>query len=317
MPLRSVASEWWGGWWDLQLGAIKGCLDYLGIAADMPSLAGGLGYAFIINVTRGNCPSGSYFSVSGTGDMLPRLGENLGYRTEKVMCLPGSPDIEQCRDAAKELTLRGIELGLPVYFWAAPGDGYSMIQEADDEGLVYGNDGSKSRKWREFDGMDFCRISPGASAPNWRKAAKDGIAFAVQHSRNPATWRTTRGDYDNFGLAAYDAFEGAIRDRGRDLKFGDLVIGGHWARCRTLGINYLDRLMALTDSGMSALILETRAAYEQVALNLNRIASAFGSDPEPEPPAEVALQTALEGVAAARRAEAVAIEALQEVGKRL
>jgi hypothetical protein len=299
----------------MQLGAIKGSLDYLGIKSDIPTLAGGLGYAFIINITNGNCPSGPYFTVSCATDVLSKLGENLGYHAQTVMSRYDKSDAAQRREEARELTLRSVGKGLPVYFWAKPGPGYQVIQEAGEEGIRYGNDGSKSRKWSEFGGVDFTCISPGAKPPDWRKAARDGIAFALEHGTSPAKWRMARGDYENFGLKAYDALADRVRNQGKKLKWDDVQTAGHYGQCRMLGVEYLGKLAGLTDGGVSSVIADCKAKYTTVAEHLQSVAKVF--DPKPEPPIDEIVETALARIASARAAEGVALEALREVGQRI
>ncbi len=310
-----------GGWWDLQLGAIKGCLDYLGIETGMPSLAGGLGYAFIINIARGLCPSGPYFSVACTGDLLPRLGENLGSHVEAVFGWEDSPEAAQRREEAKELTIRGVKQGLPVYFWAAPGIGYTVIQDADEDGIKYGNKGDMSRKWSEFGGVEFYCISRSAKDADWRKAAREGIGFAIEHSQNPVKWRTKRGDYDNFGLQAYDAWAEAIRNKDCAAEIGGLAVAGLWHRCRTLALEYLNNLDSLTNGDMSLLIDECRAEYTRVAQHLYSIASIFSPHTVPNHAKlledQEGVERILAHIALARRDEASALNALSEVGRRL
>ncbi len=48
----------WQRMWTSHLGAIKGCLDYMGLNVSLPWLFGATGHAFVLNVSDVVCPSG-------------------------------------------------------------------------------------------------------------------------------------------------------------------------------------------------------------------------------------------------------------------
>lgn len=78
---------------------------------------------------------------------------------------------------------------------------------------------------------------------------------------------------------------------------------------------YLEKLAGLTTADVSSVVTDRKAKYATVAEHLKAVAKVF--DAKPEPPVEETVEKALAGMAAARVAEAVALEALREVGQRI
>jgi hypothetical protein len=56
--MRALENCRWVPRWVAHLGAVKGCLNYLGIEMSDAWLYGGTGHAFVLNVHEGLCPSG-------------------------------------------------------------------------------------------------------------------------------------------------------------------------------------------------------------------------------------------------------------------
>jgi len=89
--------------WVSHLGAVKGCLDYLGLNVSLPRLFGATGHAFILNVNDVVRPSGP---TAWNTHMTHQLGRNLGYVADGVFGVREDGDFEERKGRAWEMVKR-------------------------------------------------------------------------------------------------------------------------------------------------------------------------------------------------------------------
>jgi DNA-binding HxlR family transcriptional regulator len=124
--------------WLSYLGAMAGCLRYLGVKCGTADVGGYSGYSFLINVSKGEtCPSGPTALHMKTFKRMVRGTESLGWKLD-VYTYPRSYPAKEGRPTAQEMELvRAIferikkeirENRKPVVLWGLAAPEYGIVR---------------------------------------------------------------------------------------------------------------------------------------------------------------------------------------------
>lgn len=305
---------------NLQLGCLRGCLDFLGMDVSTPWLAGSTGHAFIISITRGVCLSSPWNSLApyyrdGT---MTKLGRNVGFELECHVSGDEDASLPTRRAEAWDSLRSAIDAGHPCYGYH--NFCYQVISGYDDQGFYVGdgcpNAGQGPFPFLTQDGYEVCIVKPGHPAKD-RETVKDALEFSLEHAEFGGRGGGTYGpDADSaHGLAAYDRWIEAME---AGEPGGTWRAGRAWYGCRSLAVEFLDEAKLRMGGGLSALLQEAQEHCRKVREYLKPVAEAYveGREVVPIPPATSAEDTpaaAAEKLRAARAAEADALASLERI----
>lgn len=210
------------GSWASFPGCVKSCSDFLGCGYSADWIYGVSGYAFIINMFPGTCPSGpTAFENQFLRDNL----ESLGLRFEAVNSWKGSPDFAEAQQQAFQLAKTTLARGNPAFGWALGILEYYPIKGTDAENYFYADfDGSTQKcRWDSLGtGSDIMLEVYGLSAvkpeADVLDQARQALKFVAEYHADPQkyalagytqgpaaydVWTESlhQGDFDPFGLA--------------------------------------------------------------------------------------------------------------------
>jgi hypothetical protein len=120
--------------WVSRLGALKGCMDYLGKQVSEAWLYGATGHAFILNVAPDACPSGP---TAWNCEMLTNLAHNLGVNVKVFNAWRREDDFSIKQKIAWENTKRALDKGYPCYGWELGIPEFYVICGYDEYGYYY------------------------------------------------------------------------------------------------------------------------------------------------------------------------------------
>lgn len=120
--------------WVSRLGALKGCMDYLGKKYSKAWLFGATGHAFILNMAPDACPSGP---TAWNCEMLTNLAHNLGVSVKVFNAWRGENDFSIKQKIAWENTKRALDKGYPCYGWELGIPEFYVICGYDEYGYYY------------------------------------------------------------------------------------------------------------------------------------------------------------------------------------
>jgi len=224
-----------------RLGCIKGCLEYLGSDVSFPWLYGGTGHAFIISLDPGvDVSSPDSWNHQPQFD----LGANLGYTVDGFRVLKeeaGDAFPEKQREAW-DFVRANIDRGVPCFGFELKAyyGGYWVIYGYDDVGYYYsGWEEGGPLPWQELGelfvtvlevrSVQLCPAAPAA------KAIKDGLAFALEHARNPPEWI---GAQARSGPAAWAYWAEAL-ESGEAKRDHHTYNAQVWLECREMAVEFL------------------------------------------------------------------------------
>ncbi|TMV45909.1 hypothetical protein FE783_27595 [Paenibacillus mesophilus] len=134
----------WRPFWASHIGALKGCLDYLGIRMSDAWLAGGIGHAFVLNVNANVSAAGP---TAWNTEMMRLLGHNLGYNVTGISAWKHDPEFGTKQKLAWETAKRALDQGLPCYGWELGIAEYYAINGYNQYGYYYSGIGTASFKF--------------------------------------------------------------------------------------------------------------------------------------------------------------------------
>jgi hypothetical protein len=256
-----------------RLGCIKGCLEYLGSDVSFPWLYGGTGHAFIISLDPGvDVSSPDSWNHQPQFD----LGANLGYSVDGFSVLKeeaGDAFPEKQREAW-DFVRGNIDRGVPCFGFELKKfyGGHWVIYGYDDVGYYYsGWEEGGPLPWQELGelfvtvlevrSVQLCPAAPAA------KAIKDGLAFALEHARNPPEWI---GAQARSGPAAWAYWAEALEsgEAKRDHHSYNL---GLWLECREMAVEFLQEAKERLPERCEGLFDEAAAHYAVVCERLRAL----------------------------------------------
>ncbi len=272
--------------WFTYLGALGGCLDYLGVEVSPGWLYGGTGLAFILNM-RADVEVGSpiawdWLCVNPcqptNPGMVPRLAPNLGYETRDVCGCPHGEyrDLERARERAWQLVRESLDEGLPCLGYELAYPEFFIITGYADEGYTFlmpGSDGAREREagpkpWQEISpAVQWVRVQavlPGTPAPD------DAVVReALRAATRQMTQRPAAGDFI-LGLIGYDLWAEAL-EHGRADGFGHRYNAACWAELRAQAVAFLREARERLPGRADALLDEAVGHYGVVAEKLQAL----------------------------------------------
>ena len=268
---------------DLQLGCLKGSLDYLEIPVSRPWLAGSTGQAFVIAIADEICLSSvscclEEAYLDGT---MTRLGENMGYHLEYHRFDGDDPGVQKKRDHGWNRLREAIDAGHPCYGYY--NFCYQLLIGYDTDGFYIGPGATNAGQgpFTLQDSGDLCIVSPGPSPSGDRRTVKDGLMFALAHARagDPGQPHDLNAGL-TYGAAAYGRWIAAM-EAGKES--GTWRAIDHYVRCRELAVQFLTEAEDRLGDEIAPAIREARTAYQSVCNALWPIANAFGQGKKPVP----------------------------------
>jgi hypothetical protein len=310
----------WQRMWVSHLGALKGCLDYLGLRVSEPWLFGATGHAFILNIHETVCPSGP---TAWNTHPLQKLGKNLGYTAEGVFALKGDADFAEKQKTAWGMVRRALDESRPCYGWELEIPEFYVIHGYDEAGYHYSGPrretGRGPKPWTSLGStsigcLEVYALKRGDPADDVA-TVRDALVFVLEHARNPAGWV-----YPGYrsGLPGYDAWIGAVADNTAE-GFGMAYNSAVWYTCRSNGVRFLEEAKGRIGGDTGPLFDEAARRYRTVAENLRVVADTFPFFAVK--PAYIEYEdrrkTAIEALSGAREAEAAGLAALGNLLARL
>ena len=231
-----------------RLGCIKGCLEYLGSETSFPWLYGGTGHAFIVSLDPGvDVSSPDSWHHQPQFD----LGANLGYAVDGFQILK-----EEAGDAfpakqreAWDFVRGNIDRGVPCFgfelqknyggYWVIYGYDEAGADAAGAEAGGYYYSGwveGGPLPWNQLGELflpvlEVRSVQLAPAAPD-AKTVKDGLAFALKHTQNPAEWIAPQA---RSGQAAWAYWAEALEtgEAKRDHHTYNLQL---WLECREMAV---------------------------------------------------------------------------------
>jgi len=314
----------WSPKWLAWMGCVKGSLEYLKMNVSDGWLYGATGYAFLINVHERVLSS----SVGNwSKEKLYELGENIGFRTERIIGEKEKPDFAEKQKLAWEKVRAAIDNGLPCI-------GYPLYYIPEDY-VIFGYD----EAGYYFKGVD---IVSGEGPVTWQTLGQKDGHFQVKiiHSTEPSTDSKTVKDALQFvldfssaknewiypeytaGPAGYDVCIKALQEKQADA-FGAAFIPAVWAECRSYAVQFLDEAKGRLSSEPGDLYDKAKSHYQVSANNLKKVSELFPCFTVSEQQREMNVKDdqkigqAVDLLIGAREADKAGLEILKKIVERL
>lgn len=305
---------------NLQIGRIKGCLEFLGVDMSAGWLAGGTGNAFLIAMggRAGICDV--YYALDPAPDREAqvRLGRNVGYELAYNLAGPEDPELADTRAKAVSEVRHAIDSGLPCYGWY--GRDYHTICGYDEAGEFYfapgetwgGGEPWVAAGWEDMGTvMEFYLVRPGQPADD-RTTVREGIEYAIEYAHRDTTGGDSHGlqAFDNW-IETMEAKETGVMQRHAPA----------WSGLRDLAVDFLAEAKQRLGGDAADLFDEAREPYQVVAENLRPLRERF-TIPRMAENKEAIEDDAIRAeivahLEAARAAEAEGLKALERIAEAL
>jgi hypothetical protein len=137
--MKQLAGLKWNVAWNSQMGALKGCADYLGIEMSTGWLFGGTGAAFMLTMNNATCgPAGNLEQIP-----MMRLCGNLGLAVHGVSAWRNQEDFPLQKRLAWENTKDALDRELPCYGYCLGIPEYYVVNGYRDEGYLFDGIGTE------------------------------------------------------------------------------------------------------------------------------------------------------------------------------
>ena len=229
------------------LGALKGCLDYLGRPVSFPWLYGATGHAFILSLDPGVDVSSPY---TWDDDVLFDLAPGIGFRVDglKIWRDDAGDSWTDRQCDAWRFVRSAIDRDTPCFGWElkAHYGGYWVITGYDDgsgdvdAGYYYsGWETGGPTPWQklgelfvpllEVHSVDLCDAAPD------RAVVREGLSMALKFAENPTGWLSAEG---LSGAAAFAYWAGAL-ETGEAKRDDHTYNAQLWLECREMAVAFL------------------------------------------------------------------------------
>jgi len=294
----------WTPGWLTWVSATTSCLGALGVDCDQADVAGLSGYAFVLNVHTGLCPSGpTAFDWRPLTEGVFFLG-----RTTRDYGGPGSDLLGGYEFAAEE-----IAAGRPCVIWGAYIPEFAVAIGVDDGAFLV-------KSYREMTGEPQPPIpcedlqAPGGpyylGFPSERPPDRAaGDRHAIRRAVEPLRGGGPPGVYA-FGLEAYDMWIATL-DANEANPFGNAYNAQCYAEARRFAQEFMSRV-AGRNPDLAEPIGRAAEAYGEVARALGEMAALFPFPHGGQVGEEAVRAKAVGHLRVAKTAEAKAAEALAE-----
>lgn len=255
--------------WSSFIGCTKSCSDYLGFDYSLPWISGVSGYAFLLNIDPGLCPSGP--TAFDNGFMKKNL-EYLGLQFEVLAFNKYEGDLKANQKQAFEQVQKALKAKQPVFGWELGMPEYYLIAGADEKGYQYFDfDGSiltcpwDSVATSEIGMGEFCILSA-AKAPEPREQIKNALTFFRDYQNDPQGFAL---EGYTMGPKAYDLWIAALKE----------------AKFNPFGLAYNTQVWAEARNSAKAFLFEARQklgkdkkypALDKAITNFGEVSDALG-----------------------------------------
>ena len=320
-PTTEVAGLRWEPRWISEMGCLRPCLRQLGREISWPWLYGGTGYAFLLNIHAGLCPSGWHVY-----EELPigELGRNLGIQVTTFTPggheFPDDADMPRRQQEVWEATRAALDRGQPCYGYNLEIGDYYVVYGYDDVGYYYSgamcDEGKGPLPWQDYGPkgdvsgllcMGSVALTPAADDA---KTVREALSFAVEHAR-------AEGGPDDLyraGLAGYDQWIRALKS-GQAEPWGAAYNAACYLECREAAVGFLGESKERLGDEHAGLFDQAVQHYQVVVTSLREVVAAFPTkDSSPEHLEDQSrVRRATEALEAAKTAEAEGIEVLERL----
>lgn len=322
--MKTLENCRWMPRWVSHLGAIKGCLNCLGIEISDAWLYGGTGHAFVINLHEQVCPSGP---TAWKTVKLFELGSNLGYRLDGIFGFKHQDDFAELQKNAWDHVRHAIDQGSPCYGWELEIPefyvvyGYDRGEGDNPAGYYYAgpgcDEGKGPKPWQELGDtgigvLELYSVWPGEVADD-ATTVKQALTFALEHASNPEAWIFE--DY-HAGVAGFDAWIRALEE-GEASDMGTRYNAGVWLECRQNAVGFLEEATTRLGGPADAAFDEALTHYRGVAEGLREVTELYPWSEEASDedilPIDDTSRAAVAALQRARAAEAAGLQALETI----
>lgn len=276
--------------WLSYLGAVHGCLDWLGVDVSDAWLSGGTGHAFFMHMVPNADPGGPIgwdgLCVSKCGDRTDHgavidLQTNVGFRTESVCrCPHGRRADEVDEDSAKEAAWRfvrdNIDRGVPCIGYELAYPEFFTIAGYDDTGYYYFEPGPGMTPGTIKGPAPWQSVSPDVhwvrfSSVEAHPPAPDDVVVRQALSRiTERTLHPQAPDWGTIGPAAYEVWAKALDD-GTAQGFGHRYCTATWTELRRNAVAFLREAKERLPGRADDLFDDALAHYQVVAAKLRAL----------------------------------------------
>jgi hypothetical protein len=311
----------WQQRWVSHLGCIQGCLRYLGYSVTDAWLYGATGHAFLLNIHEVVCPSGP---TAWHEDRFLELGQNVGYRVERVAGPREGESLPGAQQRAWDLVRASIDEGRPCYGWELDIPEYAVIYGYDERGYYYSGplarEGRGPVPWQKLGSSEIGVVSVASlkavEPAEDVVAVTEGLAYALEQARAGNRWTMPRYC---MGPGGYDLWISAL-EQGRALAVGVAYNAAVWAECRRFAAAFLKEAHARLGQRAAGPLSAAVEHYDVVSASLEAVAQHYPFSPglgERPLPQDDRSRAAIELLRQARDAETAGLEALAVAVERL
>ncbi len=308
------------GRWVTDMACLKSCLNYLDINVTDGWLYGASGHAFALNIHQDICPSGP---TAWNKEKIYELAQNVGCNIQTLSTFKNEKTFAEKQKAIWELVKKAIDQKLPCYGWEMDIPEYYIIYGYDETGYLYSGCEQEygNKPWNELGNseigvLQIHIISP-AEAADDKQTIRQGLEFAVEHSKEPARYVLER--FYKCGLEGYDQWIKALGKR--PVSKGGMAFNAQvWAECRQNASAFLKEAKERINSDNKTLFDKAIQHLEIVAQQLSQLKELFKFNPADF---EVAitdrghLNKAAQSLQKAREAEAKALAEFELIASAL
>ena len=302
--------------WISQLGCIKGCLDYLGLAVSDAWLYGSTGQAFVLNVHEVVCPSGP---TAWNTERVLRLAGNVGGRIDGVFGSRGCGNLARKRREAWQYAKSALDQGLPCYAWELQVPEYYVVNGYDEVAYHFSGPGQDAetgpKPWTSLGDtgigiVEMYSVEAIEPAPRAR-AVREALAFALEHATNPEKWIFP---HYRSGLDGYEMWIRALESATAD-GMGVAYNAAAWCECRGYAVLFLEEAREFLDGQVAHLLEQVTGSYRAVHDNLKQVVECFPvHDGQPDRVRDSSrVRTTLDALRRARDAEAAGLQGLEAI----
>ncbi len=268
----------WRRRWCAHMGAIKGCLEYLGSDISYPWLYGGTAHALVMNTAPDRLEAGPTF---WRPTFIPALAPNLGFRLQGIFAgkkRDGSADYPERQREAWDLVRAAIDRGLPCIGWELHpfNPDWYVIYGYDEVGYYYSGWESSDQHgplpWQRLGDMEVRFISVWAVSlcepQPPQEIVRAAIKVALRHAYDPGEWLYPGFIAGPAGLAHW----AETLATGTALRQASSYVALFWSECRGEAVPFLEDAAAYVPRTAAAHLRQAAADYAVTRTALGALA---------------------------------------------
>jgi hypothetical protein len=310
------------------LGAIHGCIDFLGVDIDPAWIFGATGYAFMINVPKG---VGCWGPTAWDWQTIMARTPNIGIDTsEWTLSFKNRADFVDMKTAAIDFTRTNFSEGIPLYGCEFGHPEFYTITGIEDSGFTYlwwnvleDKGYTVLRTWEDFGLVDVGILFVGSvrktgTTLDDMKTISDALHFALTVRDSEAS--ALGGQ--SIGIKAYDTWIESLQD-------GSLSEGpwchpdgtSHnawcWCECRGYAVKFLQICAEKVSGSLSSEFFGAAEQYKQVYEALGKVTRLFPYNQSAAMPSNETVESASIELRKAKDAEQKGLEIIEKIYKEI